>query len=75
MWYISHTELTMSNPIPKPPTVVLLRSQRLKMFFLFSGSALSQKPVNSDGTYNGNAESLTAMVGSGVELPYNNPNC
>ena len=43
--------------------------------FLFSGSALSQKPVNSDGTYNGNAESLTAMVGSGVELPYNNPNC
>ncbi|MFW9618534.1 MAG: flagellin [Sulfurospirillum sp.] len=39
--------------------------------FLFSGSALSQKPVNSDGTYNGNAESLTAMVGSGVELPYN----
>lgn len=39
--------------------------------FLFSGSALSQKPVNSDGTYNSNAESLTAMVGSGVELPYN----
>lgn len=39
--------------------------------FLFSGSALSQKPVNSDGTYNGNSESLTAMIGSGVELPYN----
>lgn len=39
--------------------------------FLFSGSALSQKPINSDGTYNGNSESLTAMIGSGVELPYN----
>lgn len=39
--------------------------------FLFSGSALSQKPVNSDGTYNGNAENLTAFIGSGVELPYN----
>lgn len=39
--------------------------------FLFSGSALSQKPISSDGTYNGNAENLTAMIGSGVELPYN----
>jgi len=39
--------------------------------FLFSGSALSQKPISSDGTYHGNAESLTAMIGSGVELPYN----
>lgn len=39
--------------------------------FLFSGSALSTKPVNADGTYNGNGESLTAMIGSGVELAYN----
>ena len=39
--------------------------------FLFSGSALSQKPISSDGTYHGNSESLTAMIGSGVELPYN----
>lgn len=39
--------------------------------FLFSGSALSTKPISSDGTYNGNAESLTAVVGSGVELTYN----
>ncbi|WP_263832874.1 flagellin [Sulfurospirillum oryzae] len=39
--------------------------------FLFSGSALSQKPIASDGTYKGNAENLTAMIGSGVELPYN----
>ncbi|MBV5279317.1 MAG: flagellin [Campylobacteraceae bacterium] len=39
--------------------------------FLFSGSSLLQKPLDSDGTYNGNNESLTALIGSGVELPYN----
>lgn len=39
--------------------------------FLFSGSALSQKPINADGSYSGNSESLTALIGSGVELPYN----
>lgn len=39
--------------------------------FLFSGSALSQKPISDDGTYNGNGESLTSLLGSGVELPYN----
>ncbi|NCC88381.1 MAG: flagellin, partial [Clostridia bacterium] len=39
--------------------------------FLFSGSALSTKPISADGTYHGNAESLTAVVGSGVELTYN----
>jgi flagellar hook-associated protein 3 FlgL len=39
--------------------------------FLFSGSALSQKPIASDGTYQGNSDNLTAVVGSGVQLPYN----
>ncbi|NCD00271.1 MAG: flagellar hook-associated protein FlgL [Bacteroidia bacterium] len=39
--------------------------------FLFSGSALSIKPISADGTYNGNGQSLTAVVGSGVELTYN----
>ena len=39
--------------------------------FIFSGSALSQKPINDDGTYNGNGQSLTSVLGSGVELPYN----
>jgi flagellar hook-associated protein 3 FlgL len=39
--------------------------------YLFSGSALSTKPISSDGSYNGNAESLTAVVGAGLELPYN----
>lgn len=39
--------------------------------FLFSGSAVSTKPISTDGTYNGNDTSLTAVVGSGVELTYN----
>lgn len=39
--------------------------------FLFSGSAVATKPISSDGTYNGNDDSLTAVIGSGVELPYN----
>ena len=39
--------------------------------FLFSGSALDAKPINDDGSYNGNDEKLTSVVGSGVELPYN----
>lgn len=39
--------------------------------FLFSGSSLLQKPLQSDGTYKGNGDSLNAIIGSGVELPYN----
>lgn len=39
--------------------------------YLFSGSALSTKPISDDGTYNGNGESLTAVVGAGLELSYN----
>lgn len=39
--------------------------------YLFSGSALGTEPISSDGTYNGNGESLTAVVGSGLELAYN----
>jgi flagellar hook-associated protein 3 FlgL len=39
--------------------------------FIFSGSSLLQKPLNSEGVYVGNGESLKALIGSGVELPYN----
>ena len=39
--------------------------------FIFSGTSLLQKPINLDGTYVGNGESLNALIGSGVELPYN----
>ncbi|MDX1809911.1 MAG: flagellar hook-associated protein FlgL [Sulfurospirillaceae bacterium] len=39
--------------------------------FIFSGSAVSVKPINNDGTYNGNDNSLTSVIGSNVKLPYN----
>jgi len=39
--------------------------------FLFSGSATAIKPIAADGTYRGNGESLTALVGSEVQLAYN----
>ncbi|MGG7047991.1 MULTISPECIES: flagellin [unclassified Campylobacter] len=39
--------------------------------FLFSGSAVDTKPISADGTYNGNAESMKTVGGSGIEIPYN----
>lgn len=39
--------------------------------FLFSGSSLSVKPISSDGSYNGNDQSLETIIGSGVQIPYN----
>ncbi|MBE0490811.1 MAG: flagellar hook-associated protein FlgL [Sulfurospirillum sp.] len=39
--------------------------------FLFSGSALDVKPIQANGTYNGNDQNLEAIVGSGVQIPYN----
>ena len=39
--------------------------------FLFSGTSLLQKPLDNNGEYLGNNESLTALIGAGVELPYN----
>jgi len=39
--------------------------------FLFSGSALDTKPIRSDGSYDGNSEKMTSLVGSKVQLPYN----
>ncbi len=39
--------------------------------FLFSGSALDEKPISNDGTYNGNGENMTTLIGSNSSLPYN----
>ena len=39
--------------------------------YLFSGTAVNTKPISSDGSYNGNDESIEAVIGSGVKLPYN----
>jgi flagellar hook-associated protein 3 FlgL len=41
--------------------------------YLFSGSALDVKPINDDGTYNGNDKALKSFVGSNNQLQYNIP--
>ncbi|WP_201352929.1 flagellar hook-associated protein FlgL [Hydrogenimonas urashimensis] len=41
--------------------------------FLFSGSKLDVKPLDKNGHYHGNGEELKAVVGAGVEVPYNIP--
>ncbi len=39
--------------------------------FIFSGTDIRTKPVNDDGTYNGNDEAMYASLGSGVKQQYN----
>ena len=51
--------------------IINLSNTSINGQFLFSGSAIATKAVSSDGTYNGNSQSLTSVIGSGVELPYN----
>lgn len=38
---------------------------------LFSGSAITTKPINDDGTYNGNDADMIAFLGSNIEQKYN----
>ncbi|MCW8894532.1 MAG: flagellar biosynthesis protein FlgL [Sulfurimonas sp.] len=39
--------------------------------YLFSGSAVDIKPINDDGTYNGNDVAMSAFTGSGISQQYN----
>lgn len=39
--------------------------------YLFSGTSLSVKPIDSDGSYKGNDKNLEAFLGSGVKQTYN----
>ena len=41
--------------------------------YLFSGTKLDVKPLDDSGNYYGNGEELKAVVGAGVEVPYNIP--
>ncbi|WP_456452999.1 flagellar hook-associated protein FlgL [Hydrogenimonas sp.] len=41
--------------------------------YLFSGNKLDVKPLDENGNYYGNGEELKAVVGAGVEVPYNIP--
>lgn len=39
--------------------------------YLFSGTAISVKPIAADGTYQGNDKDLQAFLGSGIKQKYN----
>jgi len=39
--------------------------------YLFSGTATDTKPINDDGSYNGNAQSLNALIGNNNKQQYN----
>lgn len=39
--------------------------------YLFSGTALDTKPVDAKGNYNGNSETIEAVVGANQTVPYN----
>ncbi len=39
--------------------------------YLFSGTAVTIKPLDGNGNYHGNNGKLEALIGSGVKLPYN----
>ncbi len=41
--------------------------------FIFSGSAVDQKPIDDAGNYHGNDKALKAFAGSQVQLQYNIP--
>ncbi|MEF3190957.1 MAG: hypothetical protein K6347_00195 [Campylobacterales bacterium] len=41
--------------------------------FLFSGTALSTKPIDANGEYLGNSERIKTVLGANVEIPYNIP--
>ncbi len=41
--------------------------------FLFSGTALTKKPMDDLGNYHGNNETISSVVGSKVTMPYNLP--
>ncbi len=51
--------------------IINLSNTSINGRYLFSGTALDVKPVDDNGAYHGNGESLKALVGAGVQIPYN----
>lgn len=51
--------------------LVNLTNTSIDGHFLFAGTATDVKPVNDDGSYNGNDGDMTASLGSGIEQKYN----
>ncbi len=53
--------------------IVNLSNSSINGRYLFSGTSLDVKPVDNDGSYRGNGESMKAVVGADVEIAYNIP--
>jgi flagellar hook-associated protein 3 FlgL len=51
-------------------TLVRLANSSVNGQYLFSGTAVNVKPIDEDGIYHGNAESLQTQVGKGVNVDY-----
>ena len=49
----------------------LLANTSINGEYLFSGSAVSRKPINDDGTYNGNDAAMEALIGSRNKQQFN----
>jgi len=49
----------------------LLANTSINGQFLFAGSAVSKKPINEDGTYNGNDAAINALIGSNNKQQFN----
>lgn len=39
--------------------------------YLFSGTAITTKPISNDGKYHGNDQNITVAAGTGENIPYN----
>jgi flagellar hook-associated protein 3 FlgL len=51
--------------------MVTLSNTSINGQYLFSGTATSTKPINDDGTYNGNNGDIKAFFGNSVQQKYN----
>ena len=52
-------------------TLLSLANTSINGQFLFSGTSVNVKPINIDGSYNGNDESMQALLGNDLYQPYN----
>jgi flagellar hook-associated protein 3 FlgL len=51
--------------------MISLANSQMNGQYLFSGSSVNVKPVDSDGEYRGNGESIMTLVGNGVSIQSN----
>jgi flagellar hook-associated protein 3 FlgL len=51
--------------------MISLANSQLNGQYLFSGSAVNTKPIDSEGDYHGNSDALMTLVGDGVKIQHN----